>query len=416
MEQAMSALRTDQQRLWQSLMHMAQIGATANGGCCRLALTDEDRRARDLFVEWCRSEGCAVTIDRMGNIFARRPGRDPNRYPVATGSHLDTQPHGGKFDGVFGVLAGMEVLRTLSAHGIETQAPLEVVVWTNEEGARFAPAMIASAVFAGALEIDYALARKDVEGMSFGDELRRIGYAGEAHCGDRGFEAFFEAHIEQGPMLERAHKTIGVVTGVQGSRWYDVTLQGQDAHSGATPMQGRRDALVAGAAIVSLARELADAFLPHAVATVGRMQVTPNSRNTIPGRVELTVDLRHPDAGVLDAMDTRLRKEIERIAAGAGVTVALERVQDTPPVAFDEGCINAVRAAAAALGYGHMDMWSGAGHDSCFVSRVAPTSMVFVPCAAGLSHNEAESAKPEGLAAGADVLLHAMLGRAGQAA
>lgn len=411
----MSDLRTDRQRLWQGLMSMAQIGATANGGCCRLALTDEDRRARDLFVEWCRTEGCTVTIDRMGNIFARRPGRDPHRYPVATGSHLDTQPHGGKFDGVFGVLAGVEVLRTLNAHGVETQAPLEVVVWTNEEGARFAPAMIASAVFAGALDIGYALARKDADGKSFGDELRRIGYAGKTRCGDHRFEGFFEAHIEQGPMLEREGKTIGVVTGVQGSRWYDVTLQGQDAHSGATPMQGRRDALVAAAAMVALARELAGAYPPHAVATVGRMQVSPNSRNTIPGRVELTVDLRHPDVRVLDAMDTRLRKEIERISASAGLALTLERVQDTPPVEFEQGCINAVRTAAAALGYAHMNMWSGAGHDSCFVSRVAPTSMIFVPCAAGLSHNEAESAKPEDLAAGADVLLHAMLSRAGQA-
>jgi N-carbamoyl-L-amino-acid hydrolase len=396
-------------------MRMAQIGATANGGSCRLALTDEDRQARDLFVEWCQAEGCTVAIDRMGNIFARRAGRDSSRYPVAAGSHLDTQPHGGKFDGVFGVLAGVEALRTMNAHGIETQAPLEVVVWTNEEGARFAPAMIASAVFAGALDIDYALARKDADGRSFGEELRRIGYAGEKRCGDHRFEAFFEAHIEQGPMLERERKPIGVVTGVQGSRWYDVTLQGQDAHSGATPMQGRRDALLGGAAIVALVHELAAAYSPHAVATVGRMQVSPNSRNTIPGRVELTVDLRHPDLDVLEAMDARLRNEIEQIAASAGLAVAMERVQDTPPVEFDRNCIDAVRAAAAALDYAYLDMWSGAGHDSCFVSRVAPTSMIFVPCAAGLSHNEAESAKPEDLAAGADVLLHAMLSRAGQA-
>lgn len=409
------ALHTDRQRLWKSLMRMAQIGATANGGCCRLALTDEDRQARDLFVEWCRTEGCMVTVDQMGNIFARRAGRDPSRYPVATGSHLDTQPHGGKFDGVFGVLAGAEVLRTLNAHGIETQAPLEVVVWTNEEGARFTPAMIASAVFAGALDLDYALARRDTDGKSFGEELQRIGYAGANRCGDHCFQAFFEAHIEQGPILERARKPIGVVTGVQGSRWYDVTLQGQDAHSGATPMPDRRDALLGGAAIIACARELAAAYPPHAVATVGRMQVSPNSRNTIPGRVELTVDLRHPDMGVLDAMDARLRNEIQQIAASAGLTVAMERVQDTPPVKFDRGCIDAIRSAAAALDYAYLEMWSGAGHDSCFVSRVAPTSMIFVPCAAGLSHNEAESAKPEDLSAGADVLLHAMLNRAGQA-
>lgn len=415
MKQAIGALRTDRQRLWDSLMCMAKIGATENGGCCRLALTDEDRQARDLFVEWCRAEGCTVTVDQMGNIFARRAGRDPTRYPVATGSHLDTQPHGGKFDGVFGVLAGAEVLRTLNAHGIETQAPLEVVVWTNEEGARFAPAMIASAVFAGALDLDYALARKSMDGKLFGEELRRIGYAGANCCGDHRFEAFFEAHIEQGPVLERARKPIGVVTGVQGSRWYDVTLQGQDAHSGSTPMPARRDALLGGAEIVACARELAAAFPPHAVATVGRMQVYPNSRNTIPGRVELTVDLRHPDVGVLDAMDQRLRNEIKQIAVDTKLAVAIKRVQDTPPVKFDRGCIDAVRAAAAALGYAYLEMWSGAGHDSCFVSRVAPTSMIFVPCAGGLSHNEAESAEPEDLAAGADVLLHAMLNRAAQA-
>jgi len=406
-------LRIDGARLWRSLMDMAEIGATPRGGSCRLALSDEDRAGRDLFVRWCREAGCEVSVDRMGNVFARRAGRAPERPPVAAGSHLDTQPHGGKFDGVYGVLAALEVIRTLDDHGVETSAPVEAVVWTNEEGARFAPSMMASGVFAGAYTLDHALACTDEDGRSVGEELRRIGYAGEAGCGDRPFGAFFEAHIEQGPILEREGDTIGVVTGVQGLRWYDVGVIGQDAHSGSTPMRGRRNALVGAAAMVTDVDRLALSHPPDARATVGHLRVSPNSRNTIPGEVRFTVDLRHPRAGTLDRLDRELRGGLAAIAARAGLGLELEENSHTPPVVFDDGNVAAVRGAAERLGYRWREMISGAGHDSCHVARVAPTSMVFVPCAEGLSHNEEESAEPGDLEAGCNVLLHAMLEKAG---
>ncbi|MFQ5957820.1 MAG: Zn-dependent hydrolase [Alphaproteobacteria bacterium] len=409
----MRNLRANRDRLWDSLMEMAAFGATPKGGCRRLALSDEDKQGRDRFVEWCEAAGCSVTVDRMGNIFARRPGRDASRPPVVAGSHLDTQPHGGKFDGVFGVLAGLEVIRTLNDHAIETQAPVEVAVWTNEEGARFAPAMIASGVFAGAFDLDYALACADPDGRTMGEELARIGYAGEAECGGRPFAAFFEAHIEQGPILEREGETIGVVTGVQGIRWYDVAVSGQDAHAGPTPMEMRRDALVGAARMIDAVNRIGHAHLPDACATVGVVDVSPKSRNTIPGEVTFSVDMRHPDAEVLAGMDRALRAQCAEIAANAGLGAAVEEIWYSPPVAFDPACVDAVRAAADALGYGHRDIVSGAGHDAVYVSRVAPTGMVFVPCAGGLSHNEEESADAGDLAAGCSVLLNAMLDRAG---
>jgi N-carbamoyl-L-amino-acid hydrolase len=405
----MTNLSINGERLWQSLMEVARIGATEKGGSCRLALTDLDRSARDLFVRWCAEAGCTVTVDRMGNIFARRPGRDPGLPPVATGSHLDTQPTGGKFDGVFGVLAGLEVIRSLNDHAFETDAPIEVVVWTNEEGSRFAPAMIASGVFAGVFDEAYAHARTDQDGKTLGAELARIGYLGDAPCGGHPFRALFEAHIEQGPILEAENRTIGVVTGAQAQRWFEITFTGAEAHAGTTPMPRRRDALLGAAQAVERVNRIAHAHAPHAVATVGLMTVAPNSRNTIPGKVFFTVDLRHPDDAALSAMAADLASACAEICARSGLEHRLDEIWYSPPVRFDAACIEAVRKAAEDAGYRSMEIVSGAGHDACYVSRVAPTGMIFIPCADGVSHNEIESASPEDLAAGCDVLLRAML-------
>jgi N-carbamoyl-L-amino-acid hydrolase len=409
----MRNLRINGERLWESLMDMAKIGALPKGGCGRLALSDEDKIGRDLFVRWCEAAGCTIRIDRLGNIFARRPGRHADRPPVMTGSHLDTQPHGGKFDGVYGVLAGLEVIRTLNDAGVETEAPIEVAVWTNEEGSRFAPAMCASGVFGGAFEADYVLGQKDLDGKSFGEELKRIGYAGQEPCGGRAIDTFFEVHIEQGPILESEGLPIGVVVGVQGVRWFDVTVNGQDAHAGPTPMDVRRDALLAAAGMVAAVNQIARAHAPNGRGTVGQMQVIPNSRNTIPGEVRFTIDLRHPEAATLDRIEAAVRSAFEDCASGGDVAVTIERIWNSPPVAFDQGCVAAVRGAADSLGYKHRDIVSGAGHDSCYVSRVAPTSMIFVPCHGGLSHNEEESADPAHVEAGCNVLLQAILSRAG---
>jgi N-carbamoyl-L-amino-acid hydrolase len=405
-------LKVNGDRLWDSLMEMAKIGPGVAGGNCRLALSDFDREGRDLFVRWCQEAGCSITVDKMGNIFARRPGSDPSLPPVTTGSHLDTQPTGGKFDGVFGVLAGLEVVRTLNDNEIETAAPIEVAVWTNEEGSRFAPAMVASGVFAGVFDLDYGHSRADVDGKTIGDELKRIGYLGEETPGAHPIRAFFEAHIEQGPILEAEKKTIGVVTGAQGQRWFEVTLTGSESHAGTTPMNRRRDALVAAARLVQAVNEIALAHPPHAVSTVGMMQVSPNSRNTIPGSVFLTVDLRHPDDHTLSAMEAELRAACAEICGPARIDADVDMIWYSPPIVFDKDCVGAVKQAAGTAGYGNMEIISGAGHDACYISRVAPTAMIFVPCEEGVSHNESESATPEDLAAGCNVLLYAMLERA----
>lgn len=405
-------LKVNGDRLWDSLMEMAKIGPGVAGGNCRLALSDFDREGRDLFVRWCKEAGCSIAIDKMGNIFARRPGTDPALPPVTTGSHLDTQPTGGKFDGVFGVLAGLEVIRTLNDNGIETAAPIEVAVWTNEEGSRFAPAMVASGVFAGVFDLEYGHSRKDPDGKTLGEELKRIGYLGDETPGDHPIRAFFEAHIEQGPILEAEKKTIGVVTGAQGQRWFEVMLAGAESHAGTTPMNRRRDALVAAAKLVQAVNEIALAHPPHAVSTVGMMQVSPNSRNTIPGSVFLTVDLRHPDDHTLSAMEGELRRACAEICEPARIEADVEMIWYAPPIVFDKDCVGAVRNAATAAGYDNMEIVSGAGHDACYISRVAPTAMIFVPCEDGVSHNESESATPGDLAAGCNVLLYAMLERA----
>lgn len=408
-------LQIDGARLWQSLMELAAIGATDKGGVCRLALTDFDRLARDLFCRWCEQAGCTITIDRMGNIFARRSGTNDALPPVMTGSHLDTQPTGGKFDGNYGVMAGLEVMRTLNDADYRALRPIEVVVWTNEEGSRFAPAMIASGVFAGVFDLDYGLSRADADGKTIGQELRRIGYAGDAVVGARPVAAFFEAHIEQGPILEAEGKTIGVVEGVQGIRWYDVTVTGQEAHAGPTPMRRRRDALVGTARMVAAVNRAALGNPPYACGTVGSLSVSPNSRNVIPGKVRFSVDLRHPDETVLNRMGAELELECAKIAQESGLELEFKEFWYSRPVRFDPECVAAVRNGAEQLGFSSQSIVSGAGHDAVYLARVAPTAMIFVPCKDGISHNEIEDADPEDLAAGCAVLLSAILERANAA-
>jgi N-carbamoyl-L-amino-acid hydrolase len=401
------------QRLWQSLMDMAKIGATEKGGVCRLALTDLDKQARDTFVGWCKDAGCTIRIDQMGNVFARRAGADDNLPPVMTGSHIDSQPTGGRFDGVYGVLAGLEVIRTLNDNNIKTKHPIEASIWTNEEGSRFAPAMVASGVFAKVFDLEYGLSRADQQGKTMGEELKRIGYAGKEPVG-KPVHAFFEVHIEQGPILEEEGTTIGVVTHGQGQRWYELTLTGVESHAGPTPMNRRKDALLGAARVVELINKVGLDFAPVACATVGMMNVFPNSRNVIPGRVFLTIDIRHPDDAVLTKMDAAVRKGVDEIAKASGLGADLTQIFYYAPVPFDDGCVKAVRESAAALDYRHRDIVAGAGHDACYLAKVAPTSMVFVPCIGGISHNEIEDAKPEWIAAGANVLVNAMLSRAGR--
>lgn len=408
----MENLKIDGARLWHSLMQMAEIGATEKGGVCRLALTDLDRQGRDLFVQWCKEAGCSIEVDAVGNLFARRPGRDPNRPAVMTGSHLDSQPTGGKFDGAYGVMAGLEVLRSLNDLGIETEAPLELVVWTNEEGSRFAPAMMGSGAYAGVFSLEETLARSDTEGTSYGEALEAIGYRGEG-LGGRPVAAYFEAHIEQGPILEAEDTTIGVVTGAQGQRWYEVTLTGQEAHAGPTPMARRRDALVGAAKAVELVNRIGFDHQPDACATVGMLQVHPNSRNVIPGRVWFTVDLRNPEDSRLDAMCADFVSGLEGIADGAGLDLDLQEIWHSPACPFAPDLVSAVRKGAERGGFSHRDIVSGAGHDAVYMARVAPTAMIFVPCEGGISHNEIENATPDDLAAGCSVLLHAMLEQAG---
>jgi beta-ureidopropionase / N-carbamoyl-L-amino-acid hydrolase len=407
-------IRINGKRLWDSLMEMAKIGATAKGGVCRLALTDLDRDGRDLFVRWARDAGCTISVDKMGNVFARRAGKDNSLTPVVTGSHADSQPTGGRFDGIYGVLGGLEVIRSLNDHGIETDRPIEVVIWTNEEGSRFAPAMVASGVFAGVFTLEYGLSRADVDGKTMGEELARIGYAGDQPMG-KPIHAAFELHIEQGPILEHEGKTIGVVHAAQGQRWYEVVYTGQESHAGPTPMPTRRDALVGAARMIDLVNRIGHEHAPYACATVGMVQVHPNSRNVIPGRVFFTIDIRHPNDDVLSEMDRKVREGVARIAAETKLEVSkLEQIFYYAPIAFDKACVDSVRAAAERFGYSHRDIVSGAGHDACYLSKVAPTAMVFVPCVGGISHNEIEDATPEWIEAGGNVLLHAMLGRAGR--
>ena len=405
----------DGDRLWSTILHTASMGATGRGGLCRLAGSDADGAVRDWFVAAARDAGCYVDVDPIGNVFATRPGRVADRAAVSCGSHLDTQPTGGRFDGVLGVLAGLEVLRSLNDRAIETEAPITVINWTNEEGSRFAPGIMGSSVHRGLVELSRALAAQDADGRTLGACLQQIGYAGDAPLGGRSLDSYFELHIEQGPVLEAEGQTIGVVTGAQGLRWYDVSVFGTGGHAGTVPMALRRDAMMAAADLITQIRMVATDRNRPAVATVGRLNIPGASRNTIPGTVELTVDIRHPHAETLDAIEKGLRAALESVSHRHGVEITLAKASDTPPVAFDADCVAAVRSGAQALGLSHMDITSGAGHDACVMAGAVPTGMIFVPCKDGVSHQEREDMTQADAAAGAAVLFEAMLARAGRA-
>ena len=410
-----SELSVDKDRLFRSLMEMAQIGALANGGCCRTALSADDKRGRDLFVDWCTDAGCDVSFDQVGNIYARRAGRDNSKPAVATGSHLDTQPHGGKFDGVYGVLAGLEVVRSLNGAGVTTESPIDVIVWTNEEGVRFSPPLAGSAVFGGICDIQTVHNSTTLDGTTVRQDLESIGYFGEQRPDQRRLDCFVEVHIEQGPILEAEKRVIGVVTQVQGIRWLRVTVSGQDAHAGTTPMNKRKDALLGAAKMFSRLNALAVAVDDSARLTVGWLDVEPNSGATVPGKVTFNCDLRHPNGKTLDQLDEQIEQAIGEIANTFDLQVSVERPINIPPVQFATELVETIRDTANRLGYENRDMVSGAGHDAMNVARVVPAAMIFVPCKDGISHNEAESATPEDLAAGAHTLLHTLLSRAGEA-
>jgi N-carbamoyl-L-amino-acid hydrolase len=401
-------LTINSERLWDTLMDTAKIGGTPKGGINRLTLTDLDRQVRDWFKAQAERLGCTVAIDDMGAMYARRPGQT-NIPPIGLGSHLDTQPTGGKFDGTLGTLAALEVLRTLAAAGYETYAPIEIVNWTNEEGSRFAPALIASGVFGGAFERDWAYAQKDRAGTTFGQALADIGYRGSERCGDRKFSAFFELHIEQGPILEREDIEIGVVSGVQGVRWFDVTLTGRDSHAGTTPMTARRDAMVGAARAIAALDAVARAHPPSAVITVGMVEVKSASRNVVPGEVFFSIDLRHPQEQALETIESEIKAAIAGICAELTLDANINRIWAQAPISFHPQCIEAVRRAATLCGYSSRDIVSGALHDAAYVSRKAPAGMIFVPCKDGISHNEEEFSSQEQCARGAQVLLQAVL-------
>ena len=404
-----SNMRINADRLWNSLMEMAQVGPGVAGGNNRQTLTDEDAKGRALFKKWCEAAGCVMGLDTMGNMFARFEGTDPDALPVYVGSHLDTQPTGGKYDGVLGVLGGLEILRSLNDLNVKTKHPIVVTNWTNEEGTRFAPAMLASGVFAGMHTEEWAYARKDADGLTFGDELVRIGWRGDEPVGERKMHAFFELHIEQGPILEAEGIEVGVVTHGQGLSWTQVTVTGNDAHTGSTPMPMRRNAGLGMARMLELVNEIAWSHKPDAVGAAGHIDVFPNSRNVIPGKVIFTVDFRSPELAVIEDMEIRFKSGAQKIADDMGLVVDFEKVGGFDPVEFDQGCVTAVRSAAERLGYTHRNLVSGAGHDACWINRMAPTAMVMCPCVDGLSHNEAEEISKEWAAAGADVLMHAVL-------
>jgi len=408
----MTLLHTSKERLWTSLMDLAKLGATPKGGVNRQTMTDLDRQARDLFIDWCRAEGCSIRVDTIGNIFSRRPGQDPDNPAVVIGSHLDSQPTGGKFDGSFGVLGGLEVIRTLNQHGIQTQAAIEVVAWTNEEGCRFPPCMMGSGVFAGQLNLTEMLDRTDADGVKAGDALDTIGYRGRDVIDPKGIKAYYEVHIEQGPVLEDTDTTIGVVIGALGQKWFNLTLTGVEAHAGPTPMPLRKDAMMGAAEVTQAVNRIANARQPHGRGTVGSMQLHPGSRNVIPGEVTMTIDMRHLEPAALQAMAEEIKAAVEEISARHGLTAELTPTADFAPEYFDETCVSAVRNAAQQLNCTHRDIVSGAGHDAIFVGRVAPAAMIFIPCENGISHNEIEYATPEDVHSGCDVLLHATLASA----
>ena len=396
-------------RLWETIMEMAKIGPGIAGGNNRQTLTDEDAKGRALFQKWCDEANLSMGIDKMGTMFARREGTDPDALPVYVGSHLDTQPTGGKYDGILGVLGGLELIRSLDDMNIKTKHPIVLVNWTNEEGTRFAPPMMASGVFAGVHTLDWAYAKEDSDGKKFGDELKRIGWIGDEEGGRRKMKAFFELHIEQGPILESEGKDIGVVSRGQGLNWLQVTLTGRESHTGSTPMPMRRNAGLGMAKITSLVHEIAMSHQPDAVGAVGHCDVYPNSRNIIPGKVVFTIDFRSPSFDTQDDMERRLHEGAKEICNSLDLELEIEKVGHFDPVTFDEGCVSTIRRAAERLGYSHRDIISGAGHDACWINKVAPTAMVMCPCVDGLSHNEAEDISQVWAVAGSNVLFHAVL-------
>jgi N-carbamoyl-L-amino-acid hydrolase len=404
--------RIDGKRLWDLLMSMAEIGGTPKGGVRRLTLTDVDKRGRDRFRAECEAAGLTVRIDAIGNMFARRAGRDPQRLPVLLGSHLDSQPSGGKFDGALGVLAGLEVMRSLNDLGIVTEAPVELINWTDEEGSRFGRSLMGSGVWSGLYPIDKTYALSDLEGISVGTALDAIGYRGPEPATSFPADAYFELHIEQGPILEREDKQIGIVTGAQAMVWYDAVTIGQDAHAGTTPPGARKDALVAAARIIDLIDRLMRARGEDGRGTVGQLVVVPNSRNVVPGEVRFSVEFRHPSDAEIEVLDQEFPREAAAIAAASGVELKLTTLFKIPAQPFDPACIELVRRGAAKLGYSAREIVSGAGHDAVYVARHVPTAMIFTPCKDGLSHNEAESIKPEEAEAGCQVLFEAVLARA----
>ena len=405
-------LRIDPDRLWDSLMEMAKIGPGIAGGNNRQTLTDEDSEGRALFQSWCEKAGMDMGVDTMGNMFATRAGTDPDALPVYVGSHLDTQPTGGKYDGVLGVLGGLELVRTLNDLDVSTKHPIVVVNWTNEEGTRYAPAMLASGVFAGRHDQDWAYDRTDSDGKKFGDELKRIGWVGDEQVGSRKMHAMFELHIEQGPILEAENKDIGVVTHGQGLRWIECKISGKESHTGSTPMRMRKNAGRGLALITELVHEIAMKHQPNAVGAIGHIDVYPNSRNIIPGQIVCTVDMRTHLIDILEDMVSEFEERAPKLCSDIGVEFECSIVGQFNPPAFDEDCVSAVREAAVELGYSHMDMVSGAGHDACWINDLAPTAMIMCPCEDGLSHNEAEEISKEWAQAGTDVLLHAVLNTA----
>ena len=402
-------LKINGDRLWKSIMEIAKIGPGVAGGNNRQTLTDEDAEARDLFKKWCTDSNLSMGIDKMGNMFARREGTDPDALPVYVGSHLDTQPTGGKYDGVLGVLGGLELIRSLDDMGIKTKHPIVIVNFTNEEGTRFAPPMMASGVFAGVHTLDWAYAKEDADGKKFGDELKRIGWIGDEEVGNRKMKAFFELHIEQGPILEAEGKDIGVVSRGQGLNWLQVTLTGRESHTGSTPMPMRKNAGLGMAKITNLVHEIAMSHQPEAVGAVGHCDVYPNSRNIIPGKVVFTIDFRSPSFDTQDDMEKRLYEGAKSICNDLDLGLEIEKVGHFDPVTFDKECVSKIRRAAERLGYSHRDIISGAGHDACWINKVAPTAMVMCPCVDGLSHNEAEEISQDWAVAGSNVLFHAVL-------
>jgi len=401
-------IKINEERLWQRMMEMAKIGATSKGGVNRVALSDEDKAGRDLFIAWCKAANCTIEIDNMGNLFAKRAGKDNSEPTILIGSHLDSQPTGGKYDGVYGVLAALEVIETLNDQNIITESPIVIVSWTNEEGARFAPAMIGSGIFADVFTLEYAYSRKDNEGKTLGNELERIGYKGTDQPNKKQYKASFEVHIEQGPILEAEEKQVGIVTGVQGIRWYDLTITGKETHAGPSPMSYRKDPMKAALPLLQKVYAIADKFAPEAKVTIGYANASPGVRNTVPGKLDISLDLRHPDEAILKQMDEQLQA-IAQENQQDGIRVNLNEIWYSPPVVFDENCIAAVEKATKDLDISARKMVSGAGHDSVYIVRKMPTSMIFIPCEDGLSHNELEHAEQEDVYAGANVLLHTVL-------